>query len=209
MLPRDYHLQLVTDHRFAAHREWPELIEQAVQGGVNVVQLRDKNASDESLITLGLQLKELLQLYQVPLLVNDRIEVAIAIQADGVHLGQSDYSYIEARKRLGQNKIIGLTINTIKQAQQADQTLVDYFGVGPVFQTSTKPDATQPLGLPGLKLISDELSKPVIAIGGIDFDNVTGLLANGADGVAVVSAICARPNPKKAAHQFTDALVVV
>lgn len=206
MLPPDFQLQLVTDHRFASHADWPEIIEQAVQGGANLVQLRDKQADNQTLIELGLAIQKKLKPYNVPLIINDRVEVAIAINADGVHLGQGDACYRQARERLGANKIIGLTINNFEQAQQADQDCIDYFGVGPVFATATKPDATAPMGLDGLSAICEVLTKPVIAIGGITPEHIKPIQQSGAAGIAVVSAIMNHPSPKYAARAISPTL---
>jgi thiamine-phosphate pyrophosphorylase len=201
-----YSLHLVTDHLIATRDRWPALITQAIEGGVNLVQLRDKKARTRELIDLGLRLKPLLAERGIPLLVNDRVDVALAIEADGVHLGQSDMPYRIARSLLGKNKIIGLSITRMEQAIEAQAYDADYFGVGPIFSTATKPDADLPIGFEGLARIRQLLKKPIIAIGGIQWPHVLDLRRAGADGIATVSAILGADDPKESAQAFKKQL---
>lgn len=206
MLPTDYHLQLVTDHKIARLDKLPKLVANAVMGGVNVVQLRDKVAKKNDLYQTGLALKALLLPLGVTFLVNDHIDIALALDADGVHIGQSDLRYCEARRMLGKNKIIGLTINTLGEAKEMGDCGADYFGVAPIFLSKTKPDLKKPLGFNGLKKICKYLQSPVIPIGGLQAKHVNPLLKAGATGIAIVSAILGANSPKIAAMKFVTAL---
>lgn len=189
---RDYSLQLVTHNKID---NLPDLIEEAVSAGVTTIQLRNKHADKLCLYEIGKTVLALLKSKKIPLIINDHIDLALALDADGVHIGQTDLPYQVARKILGRNKIIGLSINTLEQAKKSEKFAVDYFGVGPVFPSTTKTDTTA-IGLKGLHEITQYLQRPCIAIGGITIENVKSVLSHGAQGIAVVSGICASSNPK-------------
>ncbi len=178
---------------------------ESIKGGVSIVQLREKNASFEEFVEIARQLKAILRPLQIPLIINDRVDVALAARADGIHLGQSDHDVKVARKTLGGNAIIGLSIETLKQAEQAVNMPVDYLAISPIFPTQTKHDCARHLGLEGLKKISAISPFPVIAIGGINEDNAKMIMEAGAKGIAVVSAIFDAPCPKSAAQNLREA----
>ncbi|MEI8055706.1 MAG: thiamine phosphate synthase [bacterium] len=201
-LNKKHLLYLVTDTQLCGLRSLENVVELAVQGGVNVVQLREKNATTKEFLQIGKRLKSMLDVYKIPLIINDRIDIALTLDAAGLHLGQSDMSYAVARKALGYEKIIGLSINTLAQAKQMEDLDVDYLGVGPVFQTQTKSDAGQPWGINDLKTLREFSEHVLIGIGGINVDNANKILEIGFEGIAVVSAICAAAYPKKSATEL-------
>jgi thiamine-phosphate pyrophosphorylase len=198
----DFGLMLVTDRGLAAGRTLDEIVESAVRGGVTIIQLREKEAATREFVALGRRLAELLRPRRIPLIVNDRVDVAMAVLADGVHLGTSDMAPVDARSLLGPKAIIGLTVETVDQATAADLLDVDYLGVSPVFATSTKGDASAPWGIGGLWRLRPLTRKPLVAIGGIGPANAARVLEAGADGLAVVSAICAAADPEAAAREL-------
>jgi len=193
-------LCLITDRSLANGRQLAWIVAEAVKGGVTLVQLRDKTSSTRALVDDARRLKALLTPARVPLLINDRVDVALAARADGVHVGQSDMPVGLARQLLGANAIIGLSVTKAAEARAADAELADYLGVGPIFPQTTKPDATPPLGLAGLAAIRLLTAKPLVAIGGISARNADAVRSAGADGIAVVSAIMAAKDPEAAAR---------
>ncbi len=202
----DLSVYLVTDPTLCAGRGVIETALAAVRGGASVVQLRDKTASDEALIRQGRALKAALAGSDALLIVNDRVEVAAAIPADGVHVGQSDAASASARRVLGADAIIGLSIQNAEQAALLDSELVDYVGIGPVFATATKSDHAAPLGFDGLARVCAASALPAVAIGGLSVAHVDAVFAAGARGLAIVSAICAAPDPESAARVFAEAV---
>jgi len=199
----DLGVYLVTDTDLCGARGVCETVLTAVQGGVTMVQLRDKTASDAELIALGRMLKAALSAHQAALIINDRIEVATAVGADGLHIGQSDGDPGEARARLGQRAIIGLSVETPERARAANPALIDYLGVGPVFATATKADHAAPLGFDGLRAIcAVHAELPKVAIGGLRADHAAEVIRSGARGLAVVSAICAAPDATVASREI-------
>ncbi|NVN56385.1 thiamine phosphate synthase [bacterium Scap17] len=198
----DLSLYLVTDPALCAERGLEATVMAAVRGGVSVVQLRDKHASDAEMIAQAIRLKALLDEYEVPLIINDRIEVALASGADGLHIGQSDGDPIEARRRLGENALIGLSVQTLEQLKAVDVERIDYLGLGPVYATPTKPDHAAPLGIEGLTQLVRSSPLPTVAIGGISLANAGEVMTSGTDGLAVVSALCSAEDPAAAAQQF-------
>jgi thiamine-phosphate pyrophosphorylase len=197
-----YHLCLVTDRSLANGRSLAGIVAAAVKGGVTMVQLRDKTASTRAFIEDARALKALLAPPRVPLLVNDRIDVALAAGADGAHVGQADMPVALVRKLLGPKAIVGLSITQSAEARAEDIEFADYLGVGPIFPQLTKPDAAPTLGLEGLAEIRRITSKPIVAIGGVTAANVRAVRSAGADGVAVVSAIMGAQDPMAAAAAF-------
>jgi thiamine-phosphate pyrophosphorylase len=202
----DLSIYLVTDPMLCATRGLVETVLAAVHGGASVVQLRDKDAPDALLVEQGRALKVALAGRGVPLIVNDRIAVAAAIGADGVHVGQADVGIDAARAALGPDAIVGLSIQTIAHARAAARLPVDYVGIGPVFTTATKPDHAAPLGLNGLARVRAATPLPAVAIGGLTADHVRGVLGAGCDGLAIVSAICAADDPQAASAAFRRAI---
>tara|TARA_A100001391_G_C4938408_1_gene243837 strand:+ start:41 stop:664 length:624 start_codon:yes stop_codon:yes gene_type:complete len=198
----DLSLYLVTDPALCAERGLEATVMAAVRGGVSVVQLRDKHASDEEMIAQAIRLKALLDEYEVPLIINDRIEVALASGADGLHIGQSDGDPVEARRRLGEDTLIGLSVQTLDQLKAVDVERIDYLGLGPVHATPTKPDHAAPLGIEGLTQLVRSSPLPTVAIGGISLANAGEVMTSGTDGLAVVSALCSAEDPAAAAQQF-------
>jgi thiamine-phosphate pyrophosphorylase len=197
-----YQLCLVTDRSLANGRSLAGIVAAAVKGGVTMVQLRDKTASTRAFIEDARALKALLAPPRVPLLVNDRIDVALAAGANGAHVGQGDMPVALARKLLGPKAIVGLSITQSAEARAEDVEFADYLGVGPIFPQLTTPDAAPTLGLEGLAEIRRITSKPIVAIGGVTAANVRAVRSAGADGVAVASAIMGAQDPMAAAAAF-------
>lgn len=191
----DWGLYLVTDRSLSAPRTIEETVRAALPGGVTVVQLREKDCTTREFLLLARRLLAILRPIGVPLIINDRLDVAIAAGADGVHLGQSDLPYREARSMLGPEAIIGLSVETREQAREAEEWDIDYLAASPVFSTPTKTDTASPWGLAGLSSLLKLTRHPLVAIGGINRANAESVLQAGADGIAVVSAICAAPDP--------------
>ena len=192
-------LYLVTDRDLCRGRPLAEVVLQAVEGGVEIVQLREKNASTRFFVEEAQRLKRLLAPYGVPLIINDRVDVALAVEADGVHIGQEDMPYPLARKLLGPRAIIGLSVETIEQVQEAEAYDVDYLGVSPIFPTPTKTDTKGAWGLEGLSQVRRMSRHRLVAIGGLNAANAESVIRAGADAIAVVSAICSAPDPRQAA----------
>ena len=193
---------LVTDRTLIAGKSLEDTILQAVNGGVSVVQLREKEVSTRCFIEEAQRIKTLLAPYKVPLIINDRVDVALAVEADGVHIGQEDMPYPLTRKLLGKKAIIGLSVETMKQVLEAESYDVDYLGVSAIFATPTKTDTKNIWGIEGLRDIRKISRHPLVAIGGINASNAAEVVQAGADSVAVVSAICAAPDPQKAAQEL-------
>jgi thiamine-phosphate pyrophosphorylase len=204
MRPLDLSLYLVTDTRLCGGTQAVvDTVRAAVTGGVTAVQLRDPAASARDLVALGRRLHEVLACSGVPLLVNDRADVAAASGADGVHVGQQDLPVETARALLGPDSFVGLSIQRPEQLaalRDLRAGVVDYLGAGPVLPQHTKTDAAEPMGLDTLATLVREAPVPVVAIGGIDADNAASVRATGVAGIAVVSAICGTPDPAAAAR---------
>ncbi len=198
----DLKLYLVTDRPLSLGRDIEWIVEEAVKGGVTMVQLREKDCSTRDFINLATGLKNKLKSYNVPLIINDRIDVALASDADGVHIGQSDMPYHIARSILGKDKIIGLSVETMEQVEEANLLDVDYIGISPVFSTPTKTDTFQPFGLEGVEKVMEISKHPAVAIGGINVSNAIDIFKAGANGIAVVSAICSAKNPREATEEL-------
>lgn len=198
----DLSLYLVLDPDLCRDIGMVETALLAVQGGATMVQLRDKQASTAQMIETGLAIKAALAGTGVPLSINDDVEAAIAICAEGLHIGQEDMAIAQARARIGNDMILGLSVETGKDARPADAALADYAGIGPLFPTLTKPDHSPALGFDGLAQLVALSPVPTVAIGGIKAEHIAASLAAGADGVAVVSAICGQPDPRAAAERL-------
>jgi thiamine-phosphate pyrophosphorylase len=199
MINPDYSLVLVTDRSLSRGRTTCEIVREAVAGGVTCVQLREKNCGTREFLYEARALRKLLQGSGVPLIINDRVDVALAIGADGVHLGQRDMAVAEARRLGPPSWIIGVSAESVEDAIRAEREGADYIGVSPVFATPTKTDAAAPLGLEGLRAIRAAVKIPLVAIGGIHSGNARDVIRAGADGLAVVSAIVSTDSPREAA----------
>ncbi len=195
-------LYLVTDRPLSLGRPIEEVVSEAVAGGVTMVQLREKECPTGEFVALAKRLKELLTPLGIPLIINDRVDVALAVDADGVHIGQSDMAYEDARRLLGPDKIIGLSVENFSDLERANSLDVDYVGISPVYGTPTKSDTAEPFGLEGLTRAVELSAHPTVAIGGMNASTIGQVMAVGTDGVAVVSAICSAPSPRKAAEEL-------
>jgi len=188
-------LYLVTDQTLMRGRPLADVVSAAVQGGVSCVQLREKNLKTREFLALALALKALLAPHGVPLVINDRLDIALACGADGVHLGQSDLPVEAARRLLPSQVFIGWSVETMADVLHSARLPVDYLGVSPVFSTPTKTDTSTPWGLAGLAKVRRATDLPLVAIGGIHAGNARDVLEAGADSLAVVSAVCAADDP--------------
>ena len=198
----DFSLYLVTDRCLAAPRTIEDVVSAAVRGGVTAVQLREKECSAREFVEVARKLKEILAPLTIPLIINDRADVALAVGADGVHVGQSDMDCGDLRTLLGPDAIIGLSVETPEHAERSAALPVDYLGVGPIFSSPTKPDAAPAWGLEKLSELRRRTPQILVAIGGINAGNAREVIAAGANGIAVVSAICAAADPEQAAHDL-------
>lgn len=194
-------LYAVTDSRFATKQTLLEQIEEALKGGITCLQLREKDLDDEQFLKRALKVKELCKKYNVPLIINDNVSVAIKCQADGIHVGQNDMEVSLVRQLVGKDMIIGLSAQTVEQAISAKQDGADYLGVGAVFSTTTKEDAID-VSYDTLKQICQSVDIPVVAIGGINKENMTMLKGSKIDGVALVSAIFNSDNIEKQCQEL-------
>lgn len=195
-------LYLVTDRGLAGDRPLEEVVLAAVEGGAGVVQLREKELATRAFVESARRLKALLEPRGIPLIVNDRVDVALAAGADGVHLGQEDMAYPDARALLGPDAIIGLSVETPEDVREAEGFDVDYLGVSPIFPTPTKTDTEGAWGLDGLAEVRRMSRHRLVAIGGLNATNAADAIRAGADAVAVVSAICAAADPHRAAEEL-------
>jgi thiamine-phosphate pyrophosphorylase len=188
--PGLWRLHVLTDSKASRGRSHLQVAEAAIAGGADVLQLRDKEAPSGRLYLEALQLRKLTRDAKVPFIVNDRLDIALAVDADGVHVGQADLPASVVRKIMGPGKILGVSVATVEEAIRAEKDGADYLGVGPVFEArGTKPDTVEPLGVDCIARIRRRCRLPIVAIGGIHADNARKVREAGADGVAVISAI--------------------
>jgi thiamine-phosphate pyrophosphorylase len=199
-------LYLVTDPQQGGGRRLDEIVAAAVQGGVTLVQLRDKQAEGRALLEQARALKALLDPLGVPLLINDRIDIALAAGAAGCHVGQTDLPAAEARALLGPNAILGTSLDAVEQARAVDPEDLDYVAYGPFAATATKADAGPPIGAAGLAAVRALTALPLVAIGGVHAGNLGHAIAAGADGIAVVSAIMAAADPTEASRHLRSTI---
>jgi thiamine-phosphate pyrophosphorylase len=202
--PRIWRLCLVTDRDLCGGRPLAEVVAAAMKGGITMVQLREKTATTRAFLEEARVLKSLLASSGIPLIINDRVDIALAVDADGVHVGQKDMPVEMVRSLIGPDKIIGLSITNHEQVARPDVARADYLGMGPLYQQQTKADASTPLGVEGFRRLRAQTKKPVMAIGGLKPGNAAPVLAAGADGLAVVSAIVAEKNPEQATRSFAQ-----
>ncbi|MCX5821657.1 MAG: thiamine phosphate synthase [Deltaproteobacteria bacterium] len=201
----DFTLYLVTDRRWLGDRTLWDSVEEAIRGGATLVQLREKEISSKDYLELAQRVKEVTDRHDIPLIINDRIDIALAVDADGVHLGPEDLTVPLARKLLGVGKIIGASAASVDEALLFQAQGADYLGVGAVFPTATKR-GTEKVGLEDLRGIKSAVHIPVVAIGGINAENAKPVMETGVDGVAVVSAIMAQTDIREAARQLLSLL---
>lgn len=201
----DLLLYAVTDRGWLGQETLYSQVEKALKGGATMIQLREKSLDQKAFLQEARELKELCRRYRVPFLINDNVEIAALIRADGVHVGQSDMETGDVRAALGPDKIIGVSAQTVEQALLAQERGADYLGVGAVFSTGTKPDATE-VSYETLKDICRAVDIPVVAIGGISLENVGRLAGSGICGAAVVSAVFAQPDIEAAARSLREAV---
>lgn len=198
----DLSLYLVTDRAHLAGRELADVVRAAIAGGVSCVQLREKDAPGGEFVRAAEELLAVTRPQGVPLIINDRVDVMLATDADGVHVGQEDISAGPARRMIGPDKILGVTVSSLAELRQAIADGADYVGANAVFSTPTKTDTGAPTGLEGLRELCETSSVPVVGIGGISAQNAGDVIAAGADSVAVVRAIMAAEDPKAAAREL-------
>lgn len=196
----DYSLYVITESSLKREK-LIEKVTQVVKGGASVIQLREKELPSREFLARALELKKIIPPY-IPFIINDRIDIALACNANGVHLGQDDLPLSLARKVLGEDRIIGISTHTLKEAKEAEREGADYIAVGPAFATSTKQDTFPPLGVKIISRIKEEIKIPVVAIGGISRDNLSQVLQTGVDGVAIVSAIFSQEDVSEATETF-------
>lgn len=200
---KDFSLYAITGEQFHAGYDLIEVMEKAILGGVDIIQLRDKISSKQKVLEKAKKLKRLTDQYDVTFIVNDHIDVALAVDADGIHLGQDDLPLSEARKIVGNNKIIGISTHAISEALKAEREGADYIGVGPIFQTKSKADVVDPVTTAYIKEVVDaNLSIPFVAIGGIKLHNVDQVLAAGAERICAISEIVGSDNIKATCEEF-------
>ena len=198
----NYSLYLVTDRGLSKGRSLQDVIKAAVKGGTTIVQLREKDCSTREFLEIAQEVKDFCSPLGVPLIINDRIDIALAVNAEGLHIGQSDMPYEIARKLMGPEAIIGLSVENLQDALDAEKLDVDYLGLSPIYSTPTKTDIHHELGLDGIREIRKISRHPLVAIGGINKQNTAAIIAAGSDGIAVVSAICSADNPEAASQEL-------
>jgi len=198
----DWHLYVITDRQLAGNKSYEEIVSAAIKGGADVIQLRDKFASKDELIDVGKKLRQITIEAGVNFIVNDYPEVAKIVDADGVHIGQDDISFKEAKRILGENKIVGLSTHNKEQILEAIRIGADYIGVGPVFETTSKENPDPVIGIELIKWVSQKCDIPFVAIGGITLNNLDKVLSSGARCIAVISAIMQSGDIKLATEQF-------
>ncbi|HEY8279835.1 MAG TPA: thiamine phosphate synthase [Bdellovibrionota bacterium] len=198
----DPRLYLVLDPTVMRGKPVEQILEDAVRGGVTVVQVREKHCSNSDFLGLARRAAAVLKRLSIPLILNDRVDAVLELEVQGVHLGQSDLHWSEARRKLGPEAIIGISVENFFQATELVGADVDYLGVSSVFPTATKKDVAEVWGLERLAQLRKQSHFPLVGIGGIDATNAQSVMAAGANGIAVVSAICAAPSPRKAAMEL-------
>jgi len=201
-----FNLYLVTDEKLCLGKPLAEVVEQAVSGGVTAVQLREKDLNTRDFIRRAVQLKKILSPYHVPLIINDRIDIALAVDAEGIHVGQNDMPYEYFKIIIPDQMIRGLSVETPEQAVEAEKYDLDYLSVSPVFLTSTKSELVKEWGIEGLRELAGKTRHTLVAIGGINITNVAEIIRAGAKGIAVVSAICSALDPFNASRELRSVI---
>lgn len=204
----NWNLYVITDEQLGRGRTHLELAREAIAGGAEVIQLRDKTASGKKLYEVGRELRRLTQEKKVTFIINDRVDLAMLVEADGVHVGQTDLPSRAVRRLIGPGKILGVSAASVSEALQAEADGADYLGVGPIFEArGTKSDAGNPLGLEILQHIRNKCHLPLVAIGGINRENVACVIQSGADAVAIISAIISAENVSESARQIKSIIL--
>lgn len=201
----DFNLYAITGEEFHPTRNLVDVMEEAINGGVDIIQLRDKTGSKREVLQKAKELRALTKKYNIPFIVNDHIDIALAVDADGIHLGQTDLPLSYARKIVG-NKIIGISTHRIEEAREAEAGGADYIGVGPIFPTNSKEDVVDPVTTSYIKQVVEEISIPFVAIGGIKLHNVNEVLEAGATRICMISEIVGADDVKGTCEQFTQLL---
>lgn len=198
----DWNLCLIADTQYLQKINFFSVIEKVIKEGISLVQLRSKKTDTKTFFDIALRISRILIPLNIPFIINDRVDIALACQADGVHLGQKDLPLPTARKILGRDKIIGITAPNIELAKKAESQGADYLGVGPVFYTESKQKAIKPLGIKKLSLIRRNINIPILAIGGIAPQNAAEVMSTGVDGVAVISAVLGSEDPEASTQEL-------
>lgn len=198
----DCTLYLVTDRDILKGRDLKKVLEEAILGGTTLVQLREKNVSSKEFYEIAKDIKVITDKYNIPLIINDRVDIALAVNAEGIHIGQKDLPANIVRKIIGEDKILGVSANTIEDALKAQRDGADYLGVGAIFPTNSKKDA-ESTSIETLKEIKNAVNIPIVAIGGINENNVQKLKETTIDGIAVISTILEKEDVKKACEELT------
>jgi thiamine-phosphate pyrophosphorylase len=201
-MPVDYSLYLVTDRGILKGRDIFKAVEEAIKGSVTLLQLREKDTSSLDFYNIALKMKELTKYYNIPLIINDRLDIALAMDADGLHIGQEDLPIEVVRRLLGKGKILGYSVSNIQEAVYGEKNGADYLGAGPVYPTGSKSDAGRPIGIDGLRDIKNSVSIPVVGIGGIGASNIGEVKASGIDGISLISAILGNEDIKGASSSL-------
>ena len=199
---KDFRLYAITGEEFHKGKDLIDVMEAAIQGGVDIIQLRDKYSSKIEVLEKAKRLKKLTEKYHIPLIINDHIDVALAVDADGIHLGQDDLPLEEARKIVGKNKIIGISTHKIEEAIKAQKDGADYIGVGPIFPTKSKIDVVDPVTTRYIEEVVKEITIPFVAIGGIKLHNVDQVLKAGATRICAISEIVGSETITETCQQF-------
>ena len=199
----NYGVYLVADRNVLKGKKLTDAIEESIKGGAGIIQLREKNVSSREFLSIAEEVKQITDKYNIPLIINDRIDIALAVNASGVHLGQEDISCKKAREILGKDMIIGVSAHNLREALKAEEDGADYIGCGAVFNTTTKSDTTN-IKISDLKKIKESINIKMVAIGGINEKNISNLKGTGIDGVAVVSAILSKDNIRKATEELLN-----
>ncbi len=204
---RDFELYVITGEEFHPERDVVEVMEEAIQGGADIIQLRDKTSDKKTVFEKAKKLKALCASYDIPFIVNDHIDVALAIEADGVHVGQEDLPLTEVRKLVGPDKIIGVSSHCLSEAITAEKEGADYIGVGPIFATKSKVDVVDPVTTSYIQEVKAAISIPFVAIGGIKKHNLQEVVDAGAERVCVITEIVAAEDVKQATIDFKQVLI--
>lgn len=200
----DYRLYLITDRDLVGGKDFYQSIIDAIRGGVTLLQVREKDVPSRDFYNTALRLKEITSEYGIPLIVNDRLDIALAVDADGLHIGQDDLPIEVARRVLGKDKILGYSVSSIAEAKFGEKMGADYLGAGAVFPTGSKKDVGEAIGLDGLSQIKKSVGIPVVAIGGIGIQNVKDVKKTGVEGISLISAILSKDDTYKAAKELLD-----
>lgn len=201
---KPFRLYVITGEKFHPGRPLLTVMEEALQGGADLIQLRDKKSSKKVILEKARKLRELTRKYDVPFIVNDDIDIALAVGADGIHLGQDDLPLPEARKIVGNEMIIGISTHSIEQAREAEKNGADYIGVGPIFATNSKEDVVDPVTTSYLKEVVREITIPFVAIGGIKLHNVDDVLDAGGTSISVISEVVGSNDVKATCQAFIE-----